>query len=398
VACPHFGPCGGCQLLDVPYEAQLAQKREVLRSLLERSLGHAAPAVEPVIGMAAPGGQGPWGFRHKASFVFGPDPRTRRGFVMGHYEAGSRRIVPVRECPVHAPRANRIAFALRDRLARAGISAAGPRLDGILRHIVVRTTHDEREAVAMLVVTRNDKALRAPLRAFLASDERADGLFVSIHSKPGPYMVGEDTLHIDGLTHVREQHTGTAFLVSPTAFFQTNPEAAAVIVRLVLEALSRGRVSGTPGAVLDLYSGSGLFAVPLAAAGHMVTAVEENAEAVRDGQANQRLNRIARERLQFVRARVEAIAADIAARREGRVSAVVLDPPRQGCPQAVLDAVFRRLGPPLAVYVSCNPETLAAELPSILDAGYRIERVQPVDMFPHTEHIETVVTLDARSG
>jgi 23S rRNA (uracil1939-C5)-methyltransferase len=152
-------------------------------------------------------------------------------------------------------------------------------------------------------------------------------------------------------------------------------------------------VTGTPGPIVDLYAGSGLFSIPLAAAGHVVTAVEENAVAVRDGQANQRLNRIARERLQFVRARVETIAGDLAARREGRVSAVVLDPPRQGCPQSVLDAVFRRLAPPLAVYVSCNPETLAAELPVVVDTGYRIDRVQPVDMFPHTEHIETVVTL-----
>jgi len=391
--CPHFGPCGGCQLQHLAYPVQLASKRDALRASLARALGEHAPDVQPVIGMPTGADGMPWGFRHKASFVFGPDPASRRGFVMGHYEAGSKTIVPVRECPVHAARANRLAFALRDRLARAGISAAGPRLDGILRHVIVRTTQDEREAVLTLVVARNDKSLRAPLRAFAASEDRPDGLFVSIHSKPGPYMMGEELLHIDGRPQVREDHTGAAFLVSPTAFFQTNPEAAAILVRLVQDAVSRGRVSGTPGPIVDLYAGSGLFSIPLALAGHMVTAVEENAEAVRDGQANQRLNGIARERLQFVRARVEAIAGDLAARREGRVSAVVLDPPRQGCPESVADAIFRRLMPPLAVYVSCNPETLAAELPAIVAAGYRVDRVQPVDMFPHTEHIETVVTL-----
>ena len=399
--CPHFGPCGGCQLQHLPYDAQLARKQDVLRALLVRTLGRRAPRVEPPIGMPLDDGEGPWGFRHKASFVFGPDPASRRGgCVMGHYEAGSKRIVPVRECPVHAPRANRIAFAVRERLQRAGIDAAGPSLGGVLRHIVIRTSRDEREAVAMLVVTRNDAALRAPLRRVLASEDRPDGLYVNIHAHAGPYMVGDETKHIDGRTHVKETCAGTSFLVSPTAFFQTNPEAADVLARLIIEAVQNTVPSG--GHVLDLYAGSGLFALPLARAGYRVTALEENADAVRDGQANQRLNRIPREQVTFLRARVEA-ALPRARERRGAAggvrvpeaaAAVVLDPPRQGCPPAVVDAVFRRLAPTRAIYVSCNPETLAAELPSIVDAGYRITRVQPVDMFPHTEHIETVVTLD----
>ena len=252
----------------------------------------------------------------------------------------------------------------------------------------------------MLVVTRNDTALRGPLRGLLASDDRPDGLYVNVHARPGPYMVGEETKHIDGARHVKEMCADTAFLVSPTAFFQTNPEAADALARLVIEAV-QARVP-TGGEVLDLYSGSGLFALPLARAGYRVTAVEENLDAVRDGETNQRLNRIPREHVTFVRARVEAA---LLPSREGRgvprglrlpatPPVVVLDPPRQGCPPAVVDAVFRGLAPGRAVYVSCNPEALATELPAILDAGYRITRVQPVDMFPHTEHIETVMTLD----
>jgi 23S rRNA (uracil1939-C5)-methyltransferase len=359
--------------------------------------------------MALDGGQGPWGFRHKASFVFGPGPRSARGFVVGHYETGSKRIVAVRECPVHAPRANRIAFALRDRLARAGIPAAGPRIDGLLRHVVIRTSRDEREAVATLVVTRNDKALRAPIRALLASGDRPDGLYVSIHAKADPYMLGGDTTHVHGRTHVRESSGGASFLVSPTAFFQTNPAAADVLVRLVLEAVSSAAPRG--GArVQDLYAGSGLFAVPLAMAGHRVTAVEENQQAVRDGERNQRLNRVPRDQLRFVCARVEDWGGDefhvlprvntrVVARREIHPDPVfvVLDPPRQGCAPPVIEAVFRGIVPARAVYVSCNPESLAGELPAIVAAGYAITRVQPVDMFPHTEHIETVVTLDRRN-
>jgi 23S rRNA (uracil1939-C5)-methyltransferase len=375
----------------------------VLHALLLRSLGDRAPIVEPLIGMPLDvPSSGPWGFRHKASFVFGPDPASRRsGFVMGHYEAGSKRIVAVHECPVHATRANRIAFALRDRLHRAGVEAAGASPRGVLRHVIIRTSRDEREALCMLVVTRNDKALRSPIRALLASDDRPDGFYVNVHHRPGPYMVGDETLHVDGRTHVKETCGGASFLVSPTAFFQTNVIAADVLAHSVVAAVRECVPAGAR--VLDLYAGSGLFALPLALAGYEVAAVEENADAVRDGEANCRLNRIRLEGVTFIRGRVEDAFAPASARgwtagpkpRIRRDAAVVvLDPPRQGCPPAVLEAVFHCLEPRRAVYVSCNPEALAAELPAIVDAGYRVTHIQPVDMFPHTEHIEAIVTLD----
>src|SRR5215203_3444342 len=143
----------------------------------------------------------------------------------GCYAAGSQRIVPVHACPVHGDRANRLAFALRDQLAKARIPPAGSGLDGILRHVVIRTTRDESEAVVMLVVTKNDKSLRRPLRAFVAGPDPPTGLLVNVHDRPGPYMLGEETIRIAGNASVREQALGPSFLVSPTAFFQTNPDA-----------------------------------------------------------------------------------------------------------------------------------------------------------------------------
>jgi len=118
--------------------------------------------------------------------------------------------------------------------------------------------------------------------------------------------------------------------------------------------------------------------------------VEENRQAVKDAEANIRLNRIAGGMMRLITASVEEALPRVA---RDRWDAVVLDPPRQGCPPEVLDGVFNQIAPPKAVYVSCNPEALAAELPVILNAGYRVTSIQPVDMFPHTDHIETVVTL-----
>jgi len=369
----------------VPYAEQLLMKQRELHRLLRASLGRAVPLVLPMRPTTPDADGMPWHFRHKAAFVFGPPPRRGAGFVMGHFAAGANTVVPVETCPVHSTRANVLAFALRDRLARAGLGAAasGPR--DVLRHVIVRTTRDEREAIVMLVVTRNDKALRAPLRAFLASPDPPDGLFVNVHDRPGPYMVGDDTIRIHGRPQVRETIRTVSFLVSPTAFFQTNPEAAALLVDEVVA------MAGAPASVLDLYAGSGLFALPLALRGSRVLAVEENRAAVEDGRTNQRLNRIGASRVRFIAARAED-----AVRRPARdrPDLVVLDPPRSGCPAVVLDGVFEELRPPRAIYVSCNPESLGRELPQIVAAGYSIVRVQPVDMFPHTPHIETVVTLD----
>jgi 23S rRNA (uracil1939-C5)-methyltransferase len=364
--CKHFGVCGGCTLPGIPYPEQLAIKRKELSRLLQVDVPAFIPSPKES------------GFRSKVAFVFGNG-------VMGHYALKSQRVVAIEECPVHQERGNRIAFALRDRLSRVSS------VSSLLRHIIVRTTADGREASAMLVVRANDKALRAPVRKFLASEEKPDGFFVNIHPKPGPYMVGDETIKIEGRSHVKETVGGVSYLVSPTAFFQTNVGAAEQLVKLVLEAVNEPTGSLPQARVLDLYCGSGLFALPLAKSGAVVTAIEENRQAIVDAEANVRLNRIAPQQVRFIAARVE----DALARVEKQAwDAVVLDPPRQGCPATVLSAVFERIRPRRAVYVSCNPEALAKELPVILKTGYRVARVQPVDMFPHTDHIETVMTFE----
>ena len=182
---------------------------------------------------------------------------------------------------------------------------------------------------------------------------------------------------------MREEVAGSSFLMSPAAFFQTNVRAAEILVRLVLDAV---RPSSR---VIDLYAGSGLFAMPLAAAGHDVIAVEENRLAVADGEAALKLNKEAQARCRFVPRRVEAALTSL-----HDADAVVLDPPREGCAPSVLREVFGRLTPRVAIYVSCNPEALATDLGQICTSGYRVRSLQPVDMFPHTAHVETVAILE----
>jgi tRNA/tmRNA/rRNA uracil-C5-methylase (TrmA/RlmC/RlmD family) len=209
-------------------------------------------------------------------------------------------------------------------------------------------------------------------------------------------------VHLHGRTRLREDVGGVSFLVSPTAFFQTNITAAGTLVDLVTRVV-RGHGAAR---VLDLYAGAGLFALPLARGGADVVAVEESGDAVDAGVASREFNRIDARACRFVSARAEDVVAGRARGVDARFSpeAVVLDPPREGCPESVFKGVLERYRPRVLVYVSCNPLALARDLGALSKARllgtahmpYRLDTVQPLDMFPHTPHVEVVATLVRR--
>jgi 23S rRNA (uracil1939-C5)-methyltransferase len=391
--CAHFGVCGGCALQHIAYPEQLRLKTDIVRRLVHEAVpGTSAP--RPMI--AATPIEDPWHFRQKVHFVFtqprGPSTELRAGggLIMGHYARGSRRVMPVRECPVHDERGNAVAFGLLESYARIRDALT-------LKSVAVRVSGSRDETMATLVVTNDtDKRVRTATRQALTTSWAPSSFHVNIHPRGDPYIFGPETRRITGTERLREDVADTAFLISPASFFQTNVRAAAILVRLVLDAVP------PDASVLDLYAGAGLFALPLARRGHQVVAVEASPAAVADGEASLRLNRIPPERCRFVAKPVRAVTPAFAGRlRRGRlvpaVSVVILDPPREGCEPSVLDDVFGGIRPGTAVYVSCNPETLARDLKRVVGHGYEVTSLQPVDMFPHTPHIETVVVLTRRT-
>ena len=376
---PGVGPCGGCTWQHIAYPEQLRFKTELVDRLVREHLPD-APDARPTLA-GTPLDQ-PWGYRDKVHFVFGNRGST---LTMGHYVRGSRRLIPVVECPVHDERGNAFAFCARDTFATAGLGAAAGNERGTLRSLAIRVGRRTTELMATLVVSdERDRGVRTATRQ-LVERTRPTSMHVNVHDRDDAFIFGPTTRHLFGAARMREEVAGSSMLMSPTSFFQTNVEAADVLVRLVLAAIS------SEARVLDLYAGSGLFAIPLAAAGHDVLAIEENRVAVADGEAALKLNRAARGRCRFLVRRVEAALPSIRS-----AEAVVLDPPREGCSPAVLQETFGRLKPRRAVYVSCNPEALARELRPICRYGYRVISLQPVDMFPHTAHIETVAVLQMR--
>ncbi len=413
--CAHFGPnaegggpCGGCAWQHIAYPEQLRLKSALVTRLVRAAVGGApaARATLPATPLAEP-----WGYRHKVHFV------VDESQLMGHYVRGSRRIVPVYECPVHDERGNRVAFALGDALTRGDRSASAirpPRSRGserpgrsnrpdgpdrsrrpgrstALESVAIRVAAASAEVMATLVVRDDgDRHLRNATRAVLAGSDAPTALHINLHPRDDGYIFGRETRRITGPARLREDVAGTSFLISPTAFFQTNVRAAEILVRLVLEAVP------AKAAVLDLYAGAGLFALPLARRGHAVLAIEENHEAVADGEASLRLNGIAAAACRFIAQPVEEALRRATERRPSLQrpdDVVVMDPPREGCSAEVIDGVFADIQPRMAIYVSCNPEALARDLEAAAGHGYRVQSLQPVDMFPHTAHIETVAVL-----
>jgi 23S rRNA (uracil1939-C5)-methyltransferase len=397
--CPHFGyetgfdfrrgsnaeikrgflrGCGGCSWQHIAYPEQLRLKSELVTRLLREAVPR-APAARPAL--TATPADSPWGYRQKVHFVFGAGPGG--SLAMGHYARGTRRVIPVAACPVHDQRGNALAYRFRDAFRTSGAHSCD---ESALRGLAVRVGANTPEVMATLVLSGDaDRRLRHATRQVIEADA-STSVHVNLHPRGDAYVFGRETRRIAGSERLREEVAGVSFLISPTAFFQTNVRAADILVRLVVDAIK------PPARVLDLYAGAGLFALPLARAGSQVVAVEESREAIADGEASRRLNGIVEQQCQFIPRRVE----DALRALRQQFDAVILDPPRSGCSADVITRVFGRLRPALAVYVSCNPEALARDSKAIVRCGYEIVSLQPVDMFPHTAHVETVAILRRR--
>ncbi|MBX6376979.1 MAG: 23S rRNA (uracil(1939)-C(5))-methyltransferase RlmD [Clostridia bacterium] len=382
--CPVAGRCGGCPWQHVAYAEQLRWKRQIVVDALERIGGlRSAPVAEPV-GMAEP-----WAYRNKAALPFAV---AGERLVLGFYARGTHRVVPVDTCAVQHPLVNRVLGAVRGLAAEHRLTAYDEATGtGLLRHLVVRVSFTTDEALACLVINApafpGERDLAA---ALLAAVPGLAGVVKNVNLSRGNAIFGPHTEALAGRDHVMEVVGGMSFRVSATSFFQVNTLQAERLYDLALAAAAPEPVA----AAVDVYCGTGTLACLLARRARRVWGIESHPAAVADARANARTNGLTG--IEFRLGPAEGEVPRLA--REGvRADAVILDPPRKGCDAAVLDAV-PALAPRRLVYVSCNPATLARDLARLVATGrYRLVSVQPVDLFPHTPHVEVVAALEAAS-
>ncbi|MGE5702884.1 MAG: 23S rRNA (uracil(1939)-C(5))-methyltransferase RlmD, partial [Clostridia bacterium] len=380
--CPVYQECGGCQLQHMTYEAQLRAKEEIVRESFQRYAGLAELPLRPILGMT-----NPWGYRNKAQLQTG---RTGETIVTGLYAAGSHRLVDISGCAVQHPVVNQVIEQVKAILSELAIPIYQERTrEGAIRTIVARVGQASGN-VQLTLVTATD---RLPDSKRLVQRIRQNLPMVTtiaqnIHKGKSPLVFGEKTIVLWGDERLEETLGDVRFSLSPRAFFQLNPEQTVKLYHAVREAAS---LNGDE-LVVDAYCGTGTIGLWLAPHAREVRGIEIIPEAVQDARSNARSSGI--DNASFFVGRAEQLLPEWVDRGI-RPDAVVVDPPRTGCERPLLQALAQAR-PKRLVYVSCNPATLAKDCQVLLESGYQLEWVQPVDMFPQTSHVESVTLLERK--
>jgi 23S rRNA (uracil1939-C5)-methyltransferase len=363
----------------LPYQRQLEVKATQVREALERIGRLSDFELEPIVPAAEE-----WRYRNKLEYSFGRGPAGE--LVCGFHAPGRwDEIVPMDDCLLASERSNTV----REQVlawARAHDLSPWDRREqrGLLRNLVIREGRRTGELQVRLVTSPGAIETDSLIDAV-----ECDGLFWTRQAQLGESTVGGDTVLLAGAPQLREQIGGLEFLVSPEAFFQTNTEMAEQLYALAAEMASlRGHER-----VFDLFSGIGTIGLTLAARAREVVGVEIVESAVADAIENARRNDVLNAR--FYAGDIRLAMRDLVA-EAGRPDVLVVDPPRAGLSQKVVRRIIEAQ-PSRVVYVSCNPTTLAPNAAQMVEAGYRLTRVRPVDMFPQTPHIESVALLEKPS-
>lgn len=387
--CPHAGECGGCEWQGLAYTVQLDYKRRQVVEALEHLAGLRDVPCEGAVGMA-----GPWRYRNKMEFSFGRDEDG--AMALGLHRRGSwSEVVPVDDCLLASERMNAARNAVAAFCRDAGLEPWDRRQGrGLLRHLVVREARASGDLLVHLFVSRRFPEERA-LAAALVDAGRCSGVLLTVNASPADAAVGDGPHLLAGAPDLRERLAGVDLLVPPTAFLQTN---TVMCERLYDLALAAARPDRQRPAV-DLYCGIGALSLALARDAAEVHAVEVQPEAVAAARANAARNDVRNAFFYAGDVRpllkrpphpvLDASRSDPAQ----RPAVVVVDPPRAGMARKALQRTAA-LGADRLVYVSCNPSTLAGNAAELTGLGYRLRRVTPVDMFPHTHHIECVALFE----
>lgn len=376
-SCPVYKKCGGCQLQNLTYEEQLKYKQNKVKRLLEKFC-----PVDPIIGM-----DNPYHYRNKVQAAFWTDKKGK--IISGVYQSGTHHIVGIDRCQTEDIIADKIIVAVRKLLPSFKLTTynedAGK---GFLRHILVKRGFSTNQIMLVLVTgtpvfPSKNNFVKAILKQFPA--------ITTIVQNINPYrtnlVLGDNQKILYGKGYIEDILCECKFRISPKSFYQINPVQTEI---LYSKAIEFANLNGNE-TVLDTYCGIGTIGIIAAKHGAgKVIGAELNGDAVRDAIVNARTNNL--KNIRFFKADAGEFMHDISSENE-KPDVVFMDPPRAGSDTKFLDSLIK-MSPNTVVYVSCNPETLARDLEYLTKSSvFKVKKIQPVDMFPHTAHIECVVLI-----
>lgn len=378
-ACPIYKECGGCQLQHLSYVSQLKMKRQQVQDALTR-IGHLEVEVLPVIGCA-----NPWNYRNKMQFPAAKDAQGQ--LSIGCYAAATHSVIDTDSCIIQKDANNEVLKAVRKWMQEYEISAYDEKTGkGLLRHVMGRVGVHSGQVMAVIITSEYDIPHKKELIEILkANVSGLVSVIQNINKKPTNVVMGQKTRVLYGSATIKDSLGALSFNISAQSFFQVNSEQAEKLYNKALEyAALTGRET-----VIDVYCGTGTISLYLARHAKKVYGIEIVAPAIEDANKNAAENKCSN---------AEFILGDAAEKLPQLLNAgvkpdvILVDPPRAGCEEKVLKAIVG-VEPERIVYVSCNPASLARDLAYLEEHGYKTTVAQPVDMFPMTSHVETVVSL-----
>jgi len=391
--CRHFGVCGGCRWQHLPYELQLKYKEKQVSDNLTRIAKVDLPEISPIIGSSDI-----YFYRNKLEYAFSDkrwltreevnsdnsyDKEDALGFhVPGLFD----KVLDIRECHLQPEPSNAIRDAVRRYARRKGLAFFNFRQQsGFLRNLIIRNSGNG-NVMVIVVFFLDEKARRDALLDFLVSEfPQITSLWYIINTKRNDSLTDQLPVLYKGDDHLEEEMNGLKFRIGPNSFYQTNTGQARKLYRTVrdLAGLTYNEI------VYDLYTGTGTIANYVAASARKVIGIEYVREAVRDARLNSGINSI--KNTEFFAGDLKNVLSEEFYKENGSPDVVITDPPRAGMHKDVLNSILLA-APDRIVYVSCNPATQARDI-MLLSGNYDVVRVQPVDMFPHTHHVENVILL-----
>jgi len=369
--CPLFGVCGGCQLMHLSYLKQLEMKRERVLSAIQRIGKIDSCEVAPCI--ASPQ---PLGYRNKIQLP------VREGPVLGLYAKSSHTIIEVDECLIHCGLGEKVLKQLKPLLAH--ISPYNPETgEGELRHVLIKSALYTQEVLVVFVTTNKapSVALQEASFAILHTIPGVKGVVQNVQPSQGNTILGEVYCTLAGRSQIYETLCGLNFSISAASFFQVNPLQAEHLYQFALQS---AEVKGHE-VVVDAYCGVGTLALLFAKFVKKVIGIECVPQAIEDAKENAKRNEI--QNSSFVCAKAEHYMQNFE-----KVDLLLLNPPRKGCDPSLFKSI-ERTHPLKIIYISCDPATLARDLSHLEKIGYKIDLIQPFDMFPQTSHVESIAKL-----
>lgn len=394
--CEHFGVCGGCKWQILPYSEQIRYKQQQVADNLQRIGKIDLPDISPILGS-----EKIQFYRNKLEYTFSNKRwRTKEEIDSGkefntmdalgfHIPGMFDKVLDINKCWLQEDPSNPIRLALRDFCLEKGYSFFDLKNQhGLMRNIIIRTS-STKEVMLIVVFYENDKEKREALLAFIAEQfPQLTSLLYIVNQKANDTITDQQVKLYKGRGHIFEEMEGLKFKIGPKSFYQTNSEQAYNLYKITRE------FAGLTGKelVYDLYTGTGTIANFISRQAKSVIGIEYVPEAIEDAKVNSEINQI--KNTLFFAGDMKDILNNDFIEQYGRPDVIITDPPRAGMHEDVINTILFA-EPERIVYVSCNPATQARDL-NLLDEKYKVTKVQPVDMFPHTHHVENVVLLEKR--